>query len=363
MSVDMTTQSIAVADNWVKVGNDYVGSSPNGATSGGTAALGWSANDGVADGNTITITTDGTYSFGTKTNAKPMYFWDAKDGLSSSSLSRRAFTLSVGSMNGGSDLTGSSDSYKVIIPSGGGITTGGPFYTDLDSAGDHIAMFAKRKADFTGSDAYALATDWNIKGWRWWYQVGDNNVVLAYGQTSNDHGNPRFTAERTIGSGTGWLASSTVDINNYGFTAGWKTELLRIKQSTIDVEDGLVQLYSNGNAYEYNLLSTTTAYPNAYREFYWYQAQKVPSSPDYAFYYDCVYLDDTPHMVLISDTSTWQGSETGTEALEIAIPLTWSSTTITAQLRAGELSSFSGKYIYVLGDNGEPVTTTGVLIP
>ena len=58
----MTSQSIAVGDNWVKVGNDYVGSSPNGAASGGTAALGWSGT--LADGETLTITTDGTNPFG-----------------------------------------------------------------------------------------------------------------------------------------------------------------------------------------------------------------------------------------------------------------------------------------------------------
>lgn len=71
MSVDMTTQSIAVADNWVKVGNDYIGNQPSGATSGGTAALGWSAPSGLSDGNTLTITTDGTFSFGVKTQAAP----------------------------------------------------------------------------------------------------------------------------------------------------------------------------------------------------------------------------------------------------------------------------------------------------
>ena len=65
MSVNMTAQSIAVGDNWTKVGNDYVGSSPNGATSGGTAALAWSAPSGLADGNALTLTTDGTNPFGT----------------------------------------------------------------------------------------------------------------------------------------------------------------------------------------------------------------------------------------------------------------------------------------------------------
>ena len=65
MSVDMTTQSIAVGDNWVKVGNDYVGSQPNGATSFGDAALLLTVPDGVTDGSRFTISTDGTNPFGT----------------------------------------------------------------------------------------------------------------------------------------------------------------------------------------------------------------------------------------------------------------------------------------------------------
>ena len=78
MAVNMTSQSIAVGDNWVKVGNDYVGSSPNGATNGGTAALGWSAPSGLADGNTLTITTDGTNPFGA-TGPEIVMLMDAAD--------------------------------------------------------------------------------------------------------------------------------------------------------------------------------------------------------------------------------------------------------------------------------------------
>lgn len=74
MSVNMTAQSIAVGDNWTKVGNDYVGDQPNGGISGGTSALAWSAPSGLADGNTLTITTDGTYDFGTKAQAAPVLY-------------------------------------------------------------------------------------------------------------------------------------------------------------------------------------------------------------------------------------------------------------------------------------------------
>ncbi len=61
----MTTQSLLVKQNWTKAGNAYVGDRPEGATSGGDAALGWSAPSGLADGNAVSLTTDGTNPFGT----------------------------------------------------------------------------------------------------------------------------------------------------------------------------------------------------------------------------------------------------------------------------------------------------------
>ena len=69
MSVNMTAQTIAVGDNWTKVGNDYVGDNQGGAVSFGTAALG-----GTLTGDTLALTTDGTYSFGTRVNASPIWW-------------------------------------------------------------------------------------------------------------------------------------------------------------------------------------------------------------------------------------------------------------------------------------------------
>lgn len=69
MSVNMTTQTIAVGDNWTKVGDEYVGDNPLGVSSFGDAALG-----GSISGSTITVSTDGTYSFGAKTQAAPLVY-------------------------------------------------------------------------------------------------------------------------------------------------------------------------------------------------------------------------------------------------------------------------------------------------
>ena len=48
--------------------------------SGGNDALGY-VGTGFSNGDTITINTDGTNDFGAKTNAKPLLYWDAEDGV------------------------------------------------------------------------------------------------------------------------------------------------------------------------------------------------------------------------------------------------------------------------------------------
>jgi len=80
--VNMTAQSLLVKQGWIKAGDSYVGDDPDGSSShsGGTPALSWSAPAGLSNGNTLTINTDGTYSFGAKAHAKPLLYWDADGG-------------------------------------------------------------------------------------------------------------------------------------------------------------------------------------------------------------------------------------------------------------------------------------------
>jgi len=67
MSINMTGQTLLVKQGWPRDGSgQYVGSNPNTSdTSGGTPALAWSAPSGLVEGETLTITTDGTNPFGT----------------------------------------------------------------------------------------------------------------------------------------------------------------------------------------------------------------------------------------------------------------------------------------------------------
>lgn len=367
MAVNMTTQAIAVGDNWTRNGSgEYVGDQPNGATSGGTAALGWSAPSGLADGSTLTITTDGTYNFGTKTNAKPMYFWDANDqSLNSSSLSRRAFTLSEGVIDTSGANTGSSARLRIDIPqhpTSSQVTMAGPFVTDLDGAGNHICIFSKRTQSFTGLDAYSeqqrlSGTAWNVKLYRYRYQGGSQDLLMGCGIVNTTSGNPFMTTELTP---TAIQYAGSRD--SFGVGSGWKTEFLRIKQGTQDTTDSLLQWHVNGNVLDYPFINKTAAYPNAFRELYWPQTQQLPNELDFNFSFDCFYLDDTPQMVVISDSATWQDSTSGTESFEIAIPTAWSASSITGKIRLGAFSSLENKYLYVLDATGEPVTTTGTLL-
>ena len=66
MSVNMTIQSLLVKQGWPRDGGgQYIGSNPNdGGTSGGTAALAWSAPSGITQGSSVSLTTDGTNPFG-----------------------------------------------------------------------------------------------------------------------------------------------------------------------------------------------------------------------------------------------------------------------------------------------------------
>ena len=172
MSVNMTAQTIAVGDNWTKIGNDYIGDQPSGATSGGTAALGWSAPSGFIQGGSVSLLTDGTNPFGTgPTNVKyenfegftagtrmetstvfdtVSPFWSApiENDISRSGSNSAKFTApkesdaSIGASINFIDFTGGTDevfvSYAVQVPSGAYMVgaNGGNSGTNADYSND-----------------------------------------------------------------------------------------------------------------------------------------------------------------------------------------------------------------------------------
>jgi len=156
MAVNMTAQSIAVGNDWVKSGNSYVGDQPSGSTSGGTAALGWSAPSGLSDGNTLTITTDGTYSFGAKSQAAPV-LWD---------FGTEAYENGVFN----SDYASISEDSPVPV----GVT-------DLYTSSSNLLVTANRQHRHSNIDRhyYSQSVDCELKNPRAYNTAGANTTMYA----------------------------------------------------------------------------------------------------------------------------------------------------------------------------------------
>ena len=218
MAVNMTAQSIAVGDNWTKVGNDYVGSSPNGATSGGTAALAWSAPSGLSQGSSISLATDGTNPFGTgptnvkyedfesltagtrmETTANTIFdtvspFWSApiENDIARSGNNSAKFTApkesdsSIGASINFIDFTGGTDevfiSYAVQVPSGAYMVgaNGGNSGTNADYSNDSAwkTAWLLGPSRNDGLCDLVLAT---LVGDTWTMQGNDLGTILTLG--------------------------------------------------------------------------------------------------------------------------------------------------------------------------------------
>ncbi len=336
---------------------------------GGNAALSWQSP--LRNGDTITITTDGTYNFGSKTNAKPMYYWDAgvENTLNSSPLSRKSFTVNndssptlVTDVKPTNALASLRFSYDNASTAQGEIvqrSDGGDFITDVDGAGDHIIVMHRRRFSFSASEAYAQLTNWNQKLSRWWSAIGSNDLLIAIGQTSTSHGNFRISPELTDST----LYPSTLTTNDdfFGLNKGnWTSEILRVNLGTQDVSDSVVKWTCNGETLSHTFICKTASYPNNYRDFRFPQAQVMPNDQGWYAWVDYIYIDDTPHALLVSDAATWD--ETGTYRYEPFIPTAWSTSSITAVVRRGEFASLSGKYLYILGSDGLPIRNAGLAL-
>ncbi len=70
-----------------------------------------------------------------------------------------------------------------------------------------------------------------------------------------------------------------------------------------------------------------------------------------------IYVDTTRAKVLVGDKSTWQECT----LREVQIPTSWSDDAITITANQGAFSSLSGKYLFVMNEDGQ--TTDGHLLP
>jgi hypothetical protein len=307
----------------------------------------------VGDGQSVTIT-DLQSRFGTKPNgAKPYGYWDfGKNGYATTDpLSRNVLHApETGALATDVKLSRSAAFWKFPIDS----NTDAAYEsvgvaTDLQPAYPYLYVYYKIRTNWDGLEAYAALTSYNLKGFRFWYASGANNMIFAsVGQSNSAPGNPRITWELTEAAAEfGNSHCSPISPKNV-----WRTQECFAKQSSgVDVADGQAWMTNDGQAsVKYlNKKTRTAAWPNTYRYLHWHQNQFCGFAVSAGKFlgYDLVYVDDSWCRVMVTASSAW--SEVS-QAAEIQVPTAWADAgnSITFTLRQGEFASLSGKYLYVV---------------
>jgi hypothetical protein len=417
MSVDMTTQAILVKQGWPRDGSgQYVGSNPNtgDGTSGGTSALAWSAPSGLTAGNTVTITTDGTYDFGTKANAKPLFYWKADDGAQGNLILGRSDWQDPEPESFSTEQVApnSTRSVKATHDINSGAALGWVhfatrdalifrrLYEDLDVQSDYavrtrVSALSGDPSTITEGMTATGATSGAV-GTIYFYEDGvvhdalyylgdpvggdfvngetltiSNGVTLTCAETpyrtsnyktlriwSDNIENHHYSAVEYRqayalsheNTDSGTYYPSTVTQDEYT----WLSQLFRFRNSSAaTVADASFKLkQGNAEANEDGFIS----FEDDLRPYRIAQTQVSNGmAKGSASYWDTLYIDDTLHCVVIGDAATWGDCV----EFEPQPPSAWNGNSITVQLSRGTFSDFSNKYLYVLDNSGEPVTAAG----
>jgi len=423
MSVNMTAQTIAVGDNWTKVGNDYIGDSPNGSTSGGTAALAWSAPSGLADGNTLTITTDGTYSFGAKASAKPLFYWKADIGSQADlTIGRTDWrTPEADSFSTEQVAPNSVRSFKATHDSNSGAALGWVDFTTRD-----VTVFRRIYENLNVLTDYGMRTrvttntgDPNTitegmtvtggtsgaTGVIWYYDDGATNDALRYLNTGGTINDPTPT---DFVNGELLTVSNGVTLNcveNLFRTSNFKT--IRLWSDGIENSYFTAVEYRSKYAINHENTASGTAYPNTVTQtpdewlpqLFQLRNSSVASAADAFFSMrqkDIVAREDNfisyetdSQLQSIAQSQVSNGMAKGAATywdtlyvddtlmcvvigdaatwaactdFEPQPTTTWTASSINITLSQGVASQFSGSYIYVLDVDGTPITVNGVQI-
>lgn len=335
---------------------------------GGGAALAWSTAS-LADGQSMTITTDGTYNFGTKPNgAKPRFFFDWRLGsLASAALSRDSYNTwnaTVFEMQSGTTYNGGAGAAALkFTGTNQSAPTSSP-YPDLSQSGDKFFIYKVWASNFTAAQAYANSTAWNFKWTRLYSDSGGNQstpyISVNAGQHPT-HANLRAGFPPTAGV-TYYGASASVLSNT-----NWRFEETAVKQSSADdVTDAEYHTWFEGQKWSVTgYPSHTAAFPKA--TYPWRYAslsreQNVWADASWRIFFDCWYIDDSWCRVVVSTEATWSDAQSGSRYRYVQIPTAWSANSITVTLRDGGMGGFAGKYLYVITNDGAPVTTTGLAL-
>lgn len=355
MSITLASKRYTIAALGSTLDSRY----PGGGAAGFTPEAGFTVSGVYADGGAVTITKAAT--FGTKPNsAKPLY-WMNWGGGGSQNGDTTLGRYSMSTFDADAALQASTklsrSSYALEYPYNGSASgaIGGPFVLDTDGVTGKFYVFTKMRMNFSADEAYAQSTSWNQKLWRVWSGAsgfGTNNTVLALGQndSANSNGKPRITGEYTDVVGTTYVDGA------FGIRKDtWVTDEIEfIDSSGVDISDASIHWTRNGiKTSKSNYISKDTAKPDPYRRLFMPQEELTWALTSWRAWFDCVYVDDSLCRVVVSDSSTW--NESTANAREIQIPTAWAAGEVSIVMRQGELSSLSGKYLYVINSSGSAI--------
>lgn len=284
-------------------------------------------------GPKATITIQGT-GFGTKTNAKPLYWADFENGLNPTALGRKATWDSVERTPEWTTVRAAGGTHSIRWDLGIATTTNNnPGLTLKNISASRLYIYAKRY--------HTRVTANNSKIYRFWY-------------SDNWPTNNWYWGAPASGGG---LAYANTDVRTLYYTlppAGqWNTEETLYQDSTgPGAANGIIAQYLNGvlrseAGVDHNYILRNGTYPNSYNNFA--IENYCDGFPTGSWvYYDDIYMDDSWARVMIGNAPTFAAST----QREIQIPSAWSDTSITVQLNQGALSGFDKAYLYVFDANG-----------
>lgn len=333
MSVDMTTQSIAVGDNWVKVGNDYIGSSPNGSSATGT------------------ITGTG---FGTKNGTA--YFDDFED-RSVGAAGGTIGDLVVSNNAGTSIVNTDSVSGSKALSQDFSVEDFPKIYKALSGAQSRFYMscYIKWSGTVTGS------TVWKF---------GRIGAGTAY--SGNPKAGDSYTStDVNYPSGFGGEIVSSNGIVGYGAnrsTAGtpsalytpdtWHFFELEFYTGTVDGNDSYFVTRVDGDiATEWDGIEFLTTANSALPDWFMTPINGLDNGPDITMLMDSIYIDESRARVVMTDNATYASST------KYAVqPITaYSDTSVSYTKNKGSFIVGSTAYLHLFNDVGTPVYSSGAI--
>ena len=332
MSVNMTAQSIAVGDNWTKVGNDYVGNNPSGA---------------------VAITLTGT-GFGTKAQAAPIKFEQFQAYADDTTLQSNDADWPQYQTNGGALIKSDRPRYA----------GGKHAYNDSTRSG-----FATNYHTFTPTDevflSYWFSTDQATYGTGGTYWVGKasrissssaaggGGVYNGLGVHALSNQNPQYETDPYLYqyNGTNTLGE-VIDYVTMPQANEWVRIDMYAKLSDLDTSNGVLNCRTWGYENYTNSTIPSLVTGNIY------QLDSVILGLMHANHADAsgglkvtdVYIDNTQQRVEITDSATYASSTIS----EIQPVTAWSDTSITVDLNTAALSAGT-YYLHVLDSSGVSV--------